>query len=115
MFSLLKNQRAHDFYEILGDFKIFKITCDGLKKVDKIKENYIYSNYLFTRDESIYYEPLVKDATFFKNVFWESDPNVIEECYIKQTGMFRNYDCKINLDDFLSKYYYAYIKGFKYV
>lgn len=112
MFSLLRNQKASDFYEILGDFKLFKITYDGLKKVEKIKENYIYSNYLFTRDESICYEPLVKDLTFFKNVFWEVDPNNIEYFYNNYTGMFKNQNHKINLDDFLSKYYYRYIKGF---
>ncbi len=113
MFYLLRKQNTSEFYEILKDFKLYKITHNGLKKVDKIKEDYLYSNYLFTRDDSfLNYEPLKKNLDFFKGVFWEIDPRIIENNYYNTQNPFYPNEVTMNIDEFLSKYYYNYIKSF---
>lgn len=110
MFSLLKKQNTSEFYDILKDFSLYKITYDGLVKVDKIKEDYIYSNYLFTRDENISYEPLVKDIDFFKGMFWEMNPLDVETSFKNKTSPFIDREVNIDIDKFLSTYYYNYLK-----
>ncbi len=110
MFSLLKKQNTSEFYDILKEFALYKITYDGLKKVDKIKEDYIYSNYLFTRDENISYEPLVKDVDFFKGMFWEMKSDEVETSFKNKTCPFFDREVNIDIDKFLCNYYYNYLK-----
>lgn len=109
IFYLIMKQNVSDLYKLLEGMNIYKITPFGLKKVDEIVEDNIYSNYLFTRDNTISYDPYEMNADFFKGVFWESDPKSIEIAYNNQTSPFLTSDTPIDIRMFLMRYFSIYM------
>lgn len=112
MFHLLKKVNLDELYDLLNGFKLYKITPFGLEKADKIKENYIYSNYLFYKEgNEISYDPHELDLDFFKGIFWELPQSYVEEIY-KSTSQpfFNNLNChQFNEKTFLTQYYCQYL------
>jgi len=104
---------ASDVMKIMKDFVLYKITPLGLVKVDKIKEDYVYANYLFT-NEDISYDPHVMDLPYFKKLFYQHDPDKIDEVYEKREFPFssKNYENKQLLLDILTRYYNGYVHEF---
>jgi len=112
IFHLFHKINLDELYEILDGFNIYKITAFGLERVDKIKENYIYSNYLFTKSE-INYEPHVLDCDFFIKTFWESSPSEVTRWFNTTSGPF-SYKENKNFDTtaFVSRYFSQYLPSF---
>jgi len=114
MFHLLKKVNLDELYDLLEGFKLYKITAFGLEKVDKIKENYIYSNYLFYKEgNEMSYEPYELNIDFFKGNFWESSPSQVEEWYKTTSRPFfntLNYH-NFNNRNFVAGYYCQYLSS----
>jgi hypothetical protein len=108
MYYLLMKQDMNKLYELLDGFKIYKITRDGLISVDRIREDYIYSNYLFARDD-IHVDPCNTDVEYFKKVFYEIPSESIESAYNNGTHPFYKQDVKINIENYLHRYYSQYM------
>lgn len=108
IFYLLLKQDVNKIYKLLEGFKIYKITRDGLVHVDKIKEDYIYSNYLFAR-EDISIEACSTDVEYFKEVFYEMPSESIVTAYNNATHPFASHDVKIDIKSYLHKYYSQYM------
>ena len=108
IFYLLLKQDVNKIYKLLEGFKIYKITRDGLVHVDKIKEDYIYSNYLFAR-EDISIEACSADVEYFKKVFYEMSPESVVTAYNNSTHPFYSNDVKIDIKSYLHRYYSQYM------
>lgn len=112
IFHLFHKINLDELYELLEGFDIYKITAFGLEKVDKIKENYIYSNYLFTKSK-INYEPHVLDCDFFIKNFWEASPTDVTNWFNTTTGPFSRYEnTSFDTKSFIVKYLANYLPGF---
>ena len=112
IFYLFHKQDVNDIYEILDGRQIYKITSFGLKKVNKIKEDYIYSNFLFCKEEDVInYEPYELNLEFFQQIFWEAQPDYIKYCWENSSGMFSKYP-NFNKRDFVVNYLSNYLPGF---
>jgi len=110
---LYNKVNASDIMAILKDFVLYKITPLGLVKVDNIKEDYIYANYLFT-NEDISYDPHVMDLPYFKKLFYNDNPDNISMCYETRNFPFssKNYEDKQQLFNILVSYYSHYVPTF---
>jgi hypothetical protein len=111
IFHLFKKIKTSDLYELLKGFLIYKITATGLKKVDAINEDYIYSNYLFTRHE-FSMEPLQLDCSFFTRMFGDVPPESVKYAFENSREPFGDGDCSININVALQNYFSGYMKNF---
>lgn len=110
MFYLLFKQDMNKLYELLDGFKIYKITRDGLVRVDRIREDYIYANYLFARDD-ISVDACATDVEYFKKVFFDLNPDYVENAYNTATHPFYSQDIKIDIRSYLQRYYSQYMSS----
>ena len=111
IFYLFKKLNVNDLYELLKGFLIYKITATGLKKVDAINEDYIYSNYLFTRNE-FSMEPLQLDCLFFSQMFQDLPFEYIKDAFENSKQPFLEDKYSIDLQQYLQQYFAGYMKTF---
>lgn len=77
LFNMLKQDRT-----------AYKITWNGLRKVDDFVDNHLYTNYLFSKRDDLIIEARDIDLDFMHDLWWEMDNDAIDTALVNKTSPF---------------------------
>ena len=66
----------------------YKISWDGLHKVDDFVDNHLYTNYLFSKRADLTIETREMDIEFLHDLWWEMDNDAIDKAVTNITSPF---------------------------